>query len=249
MTPSSPSIARVLRKLRLKLGAAARVAAGFDDDLRRAVVRPSFAQCGEDLIAWFVLHEFLGIARPGYVDVGAHHPTHLSNTALFHALGGRGINIEPDPDLFAAFPPARPGDLNLNLGIAPQAGTARFFRMSDPTLNTFSADEAARMERERGIAVREVLDLPVAPLSAVWERAPVPVDFLSIDVEGHDLDVLATLDLTRHRPAVICVETVDFVTGRKLPAVGEWLAPHGYGLWADTRINSLFVDTRRIPLP
>jgi FkbM family methyltransferase len=249
VTAPRPSPARILRKLGLKLGLAARVAAGFDDDLRRAGVRASFAQCGEDLIAWFVLQEFLGIARPGYVDVGAHHPTHLSNTALFHALGGRGINIEPDPGLFADFPRQRPGDVNLNLGIAPQAGTARFFLMADPTLNTFSAEEAARMERERGIAIRDVRELPVAPLSAVWERAPGPVDFLSVDVEGHDLAVLATLDLSRHRPAVICVETVDFVTGRKLPAVAEWLAPHDYGIWADTRINTLFVDRRRIPLP
>jgi hypothetical protein len=119
----------------------------------------------------------------------------------------------------------------------------------DPSLNTFSAHEAERMERERLIGIRARRRLPVAPLGSLLAQAKVKPDFVSIDVEGHDLAVLRTLDLAAHRPAVVCVETVDFVSGKKNPEVAEWLAPQGYAAYADTRINTLFVDTRRMPLP
>lgn len=70
--------------------------------------KPSFSQCGEDLILRHLFDQ-LGIARPTYLDVGAHHPQMLSNTALFSATGSTGINVEPDPELFAAFPPVDRG--------------------------------------------------------------------------------------------------------------------------------------------
>jgi FkbM family methyltransferase len=248
LAPRRPGMKRIWQKLRLRLNLAGAVFSGLDDDLDRCMAKASFAQCGEDVIAWFLLKQ-LGVERPTYADVGAHHPQRLSNTALFYALGGRGVNIEPDPDLFAAFLRERPRDVNLNVGVSEKAGEAEFFQMTDPSLNTFSAEEAERMQAERGILIRARQTLPVAPLSVLLTRAGVSPEFVSIDVEGRDLAVLKTLDLTIHRPGVLCVETVDFVSGRKNPEVAAWLAPHDYAPYADTRINTLFVDTRRFPLP
>lgn len=246
--PPRASLSRIAQKLGLRSRLAAAVARQFDDDLDRCAVKVSYAQCGEDIIAWFLLR-LLGIDRPGYLDVGAHHPTRLSNTALFYAMGARGINIEPDPALFSVFPQQRPDDINLNIGVGPREETCEFFRMGDPTLNTFSAAEAHRLESERHIPILERRLLPLAPLASIIQRAHRPVDFVSIDVEGHDLAVLQTLDLTVTRPAVLCIETVDFVSGRKNLAIPQWLASHDYGTYADTRINTLFVDLKRFPLP
>lgn len=55
----------------------------------------SYSQCGEDLIVSFIFNR-LGILNPNYIDIGAHHPYKLSNTAFFYESGSRGINIEPD---------------------------------------------------------------------------------------------------------------------------------------------------------
>src|SRR5437868_840540 len=73
----------------------------------------SWSQCGEDLILQYLLM-VLGIKTPSYLDIGAHHPTYMSNTWLFYQQGGRGVCVEPDPALYAEFPKKRPRDTHLN---------------------------------------------------------------------------------------------------------------------------------------
>lgn len=236
--------ARILRKSLLRLRAAAGVLVNFDDDLRRSRHKVSFSQCGEDMIAWFLL-DLLGIRNVAYVDVGAHDPVRLSNTALLHLLGHRGINVEPDPRLFASFPRARPSDVNLNIGIARTAGRLPFFRMADAALSTFSEAEARRMQAEEGIAIDECIEVPVRPLGEILSEHECRPDFLSVDVEGLDVEVLQSFDLARVRPAVVCVETISFslaMAGRKNAPLQELMAEAGYLAFADTYINTIFVD-------
>ena len=94
------------------------------------------------------------------MDIGAHHPTHLSNTALFYLLGNRGINIEPDPELFPLVASNRTRDINLNIGIARVPGEIEYYRMSNSSLNTFSITEAHRMEAEEEIPIVDCITLP-----------------------------------------------------------------------------------------
>ncbi len=209
----------------------------------------SFAQSCEDLLARQILLS-LGIPQPRYFDIGAHHPFDLSNTALFHFLGCHGINVEPDPVLFEAFPRHRPQDLNLNVGVGPVPGEMTFFRMAHPALNTFSADEAHRIAAEEGIPIVGQISVRIETPDAIITRAGYVPDFVSIDTEGHDLTILQSFDFDRHRPAVICVESLTFSTrgqGRKLPEIAAFLESAGYRAHADTHLNTLFVDERRFP--
>jgi len=242
---------RIAEKLRLRLKLGWAFATGYEDANHRARHRVSFSQCGEDMIAWF-LFSLRGIDRPRYLDIGAHHPTYLSNTALFSLLGARGLNVEPDPGLFAAFPLQRPRDINLNIGIAETAGEMTFYRMSDPTLNTFSQEEAERLAQRPGFAIRERVRLPVEPIASVLARHQFVPDFVSIDVEGRDLDILRTYDFERHRPLVICAETLEFQgapAGRKNTDLIEFLQARGFAVYADTHINTIFLDERPRPAP
>src|SRR4051812_7168126 len=98
--------------------------------------RVSYSQCGEDLILEHILGEYLRIPQPSYLDLGAHHPTYLSNTYRFYRKGGSGVCVEPDPVLFAPLRAARPRDVCLNAGVgASDAGGADFYVMSSRTLN------------------------------------------------------------------------------------------------------------------
>ena len=244
-----PRWQRIAEKAALRTRLAWQCLTGFDDAFERSTLKVSFAQNGEDLIAWHALHA-LGIRRPRYLDIGAHHPVRLSNTALFHLLGGRGLNLEPDPTLFAAFPAQRPRDINLNLGVGPVAGEMTFFRMADPLLNTFSADEAARLEREEHVRIADRIPIRIEKIATLLERWDFTPDFLTLDTEGHDLAILQSYDFTRHRPAVICVETLTFSTraqGRKIFEIADYLISVGYRIHADTHINTLFIDERRRP--
>ena len=248
MTPLLLRVRRVMQKLTLRLRLARLMALEFEDTMPRSRVRVSFSQCGEDIIAWWLLNE-LGIAQPRYLDIGAHHPTYLSNTALFYLLGARGINIEPDPALFREFPRHRAGDVNLNIGIAPVAGVLTFYRMRDPSLNTFSATEARRMAEEEGIPMVAEDKIPVENINELLERLNFTPDLLSIDVEGHDLPILQNYDFSRRRPAVICAESLSFSTrraGQKATTLISHLQQQGYVVRADTHINTLFVDAGRL---
>src|SRR5579872_3745464 len=141
--------------------------------IRSALLSPilpnqSFSQCGEDVILRFALQS-LGIFHPQYLDVGAHDPLRLSNSALFYQMGGRGVNVEPDPLLFRQFPRRRPKDVNLNVGIASKDGTLDFYIMANRELSTFSRSAAEHFERQ-GIRISTVISVPVLAINTILER-------------------------------------------------------------------------------
>ncbi len=91
----------------------------------------SYSQCGEDLIVQYIF-SLRGVLKPTYLDIGAHHPFALSNTAIFYMKGCRGVNVEANPDLFRFFKRHRLRDINLNLGIGPEQATRIFILWKIP---------------------------------------------------------------------------------------------------------------------
>ncbi len=204
----------------------------------------SYAQCGEDIIVKFIF-DSIGISRPSYIDIGAHHPHYLNNTAILYDAGSRGINIEPDPVLFREFEKHRKDDININAGIGKENGILDFYLMSSPTLNSFSKEASLDAEKE-GYKIVDVKKIQVLPLKEVldkYSRTKFP-DYLSLDVEGLDMDILTSIDFPNNAPVVICVETISFSnTGiaEKDTAISRLLESNGYMLYADTYINTIFV--------
>lgn len=241
MTPQFLTrLRRIGEKLRLRLRFAGWMLR-YEDTLQRSVCRISFAQNGEDLIVGNLFQQ-LNIARPRYLDIGAHHPYLLSNTALFYGLGARGMNIEPDPHLHASFVRHRPGDINLNIGVAAAAGTLTFYQMQERSLSTFSADTARRLAQDGHTLIEREIPVPVRPISQILADHGFRPDFLTIDAEGMDLEILRGYNFVRDRPAVICAETIGFSSHAKDLELPAFLLSRGYRVHADTRINTIFVD-------
>jgi len=216
--------------------------------LRAPGARRSYAQCGEDLIVRHLLVNVFGRSRITYLDVGAHDPWFLSNTALFYRMGFRGVCVEADPALCANLARHRPRDTCLNVGVNPSGGEgqADFFVMSARTLSTFSRAEADHCV-QLGHRVERIIQVPLLSLGEICRRHfAAPPDFLSIDVEGLDEAILREFDLTAVRPAVVCVETVQHATERrqwaKHDGILRLMAARGYFAYADTFINTIFVD-------
>jgi FkbM family methyltransferase len=212
-------------------------------------VRGSFSQCGEDLIVSF-LFELIGIKAPSYLDIGAYHPYHLSNTALLYLSGSSGINVEPDPRAIARFRKYRPRDVNLNVGVGAERGELTFYRMTAPTLNTFSKEAAEEAVATSGgrHRIESTMPVEIRTVSEILAAHGSCPDFLSLDVEGLDLSILQTMPSWPGRPSVVCVETLTYSEtgdGKKLPELGECLADEGYMQYADTWINTIFVRKDR----
>lgn len=210
--------------------------------------KKSYSQCGEDLIVRHMF-DFLKITSPTYLDIGAHHPQYLSNTFLFYELGASGVNIEPDPTLFREFPKQRSRDTNLNIGISNIEGELPFYVMSVPTLNTFSEADAQAAVAQGRVKIDKVLPVKVRPINAVLSETlgKAPLDFLSIDVEGLDFAILSSMDFGLWRPKVICAETITYSEtnqGKKIPEIAGLLHDLGYEPYADTHINTIFVDSK-----
>lgn len=205
----------------------------------------SYSQCGEDII----LHQLLmvlGITRVSYLDVGAHHPTYLSNTYLFYENGSNGVCVEPDPILFEAFNSKRPRDTHLNCGVGIVPGEADFFVMSTSTLNTFSKKEAERYQSYGQQRIMKTIKIRLETINEIirqnFEKTP---NMVSLDVEGLDYLILQNFDFKKYRPEVFCLETLSYTedkSERKLTEIIELMHANGYLTYADTFINTIFVD-------
>jgi len=208
--------------------------------------KKSYSQCGEDLIMDSMFGS-LGIKRPSYMDIGAYDPYEISNTYLFYRRGSRGVCIEPNPVRFRRIQRARRGDTCFNMGVGPETKAAMdFFIMSQETLSTFSAEEARRVATYGRNRIKKTLQIPVIALPDLIAKHHLQApDFLSIDLEGSELAVLQTLDLKTWRPKAFCVETLTYTedkTEKKQLDTIQWIKDQNYMLYADTYINSIFVD-------
>lgn len=205
----------------------------------------SYSQCGEDLIVKFIF-DCLKIQNPSYLDIGAHHPFYLSNTALFYENGSSGINVEPDPSLFSEFTKERPRDVNLNIGINDKNGELDFFVISSPTLNTFSKVEAENYSKEGDYHIIETKKILVKTLDYVLKefgKQEFP-QFLTVDAEGVDDIIIKSIDFQTNYPIVICIETISFSTsgqGVKNHSLIKFIEDEGYLVYADTYLNTIFV--------
>lgn len=207
----------------------------------------SYAQYGEDLIIFSIFREHLNIEKPSYIDIGAHHPFHLSNSALFYKFGCKGVNIEANPDLIEDFYKYRPNDKNLNIGISPEEnGTLPFYIMEQAEMNTFIKEQAETLER-RGFPIKKVVNIQCYTLKHIIENycGGVFPDFLSLDVEGLDEYIFEHYDFSKARPKIICVENLNTDDdGRlyKIEKIRNILSSNNYILIADTFLNDIFVD-------
>ncbi len=209
--------------------------------------KKSYSQCGEDLLVKFLLNLIHGSRPYRYLDIGANHPFHLSNTALLYALGGQGVVVEPDPYFAKLLRDKRPRDNVLQYGVHfSGAKQADLYVLDPPTLNTFSHQEMERCV-SMGHQLIRTLSVDLKNINLILEMAG-SLDFMNLDVEGLDQALLEMIDWKTYRPTCICVETITYDTRqepRKLNNIIEMMISQEYMLYADTYINSIFVDRRQ----
>ena len=144
-----------------------------------------------------------------YIDVGACHPVLHSVTKLFYERGWHGINIEPIPGLSAMLAHDRQRDINLCVGLSNREETAAFYECPRSVeQSTFSQEQAEELRRQ-GLELIEHA-IAVTTLARVCERyAPRTIDFLKVDVESYEREVLEGADWSHFRPRVVVVEATS----------------------------------------
>ena len=145
----------------------------------------------------------------------------------------------------------RPEDINLEIGVSKKQSELQFYMFNEPALNTFSIDEAKKKDGLRNYKIVDTKKIPTYPLKEIFDKhlkRNQNIDFISIDVEGLDLDVLKSNDWTTYRPHFVLVEDLqkqslnDFFAKSDL---FKYLDSLNYELVAKT-FNTLFFKDKEI---
>ncbi len=172
----------------------------------------SYAQNREDVL---LDSFFKNIKRGFYVDVGANDPEHDSVTKFFYDRGWHGINIEPIKSYYEKLQSQRPRDNNLNIGIAENTAILNFREyLRGKGLSTFSKEMKNDYESTSDSVTSKHIDymVEVVPLKNIFEKYKVnKINFLKIDVEGFEYEVIKSNDWTKYRPQVLCIEATHVV--------------------------------------
>ena len=176
------------------------------------------SQFGEDV---FVAKFFADRTEGTWLDIGAFHPRIASNTEQLRRRGWTGINVDADPAKIKLFDWFRRSDRNLCAAVAgPDGGRAVLRRQSGSSYG--SMDKLEMTGGPGDVATRTVADI-------LAEAAPEAVDFVSIDVEGLEADILAGFPFDRYSPELFCVEVLNTtLEGVTTSLVTRLLAGHGY---------------------
>jgi len=199
----------------------------------------SYAQRYEDLH----LLRALGAQSNGfYIDIGAGHPVYDNVSFAFYLRGWTGITVEPNPWLAQLSEAVRPLDVQIQSLIGEKPGTATYHLVEDyHGLSTTIERHAQAALSELGKRSK-AMSMPVRTLQSLCEQYdPATIDFLKIDVEGAEREVLAGNDWRRFRPKIVVAEAVTPLT--MTPSWQAWeplLLGNGYGFAFDDGLNRYY---------
>lgn len=206
----------------------------------------SFSQAGEDCCVHFLFSQ-LNIVTPSYLELGVYKPKEASNTYKFYKNGSRGVLVEADKTLIDEIKRVRPNDMVLNVGVGLNGiEAADFYIFEEPAHNTFDKAEAEYREKFGSYRLLKTEKVKLKNInSIISENFNSTPHFMSIDIEGLDLAVLKSLDFKKNPVPVICAETCTYSETHLKPkdkAIENFMKSMGYFVYADTYINTIFVN-------
>lgn len=217
-------------------------------------VNISFSQSGEDSIIKYIFGTIgKNIKNCTYLDLGANHAVHLSNTYSFYSQGARGILLEANPELAKELTEQRPEDIVINKCLAEKSGgSLDFYIMNGDGLSTTDYQSAQNFIKENpALEITKTITVDSITINEIIseyfaEKAP---DIMNIDIEGMELAVLKMTDFEKFRPLIIICEMIEYrnglTVGQKNQEILDLMHANDYEEFAFTGINSVFIDKRQ----
>lgn len=200
-----------------------------------------YSQTGEDIILEYLLPQKKGF----YVDVGCYNPIVYSNTFKFYLKGWSGINIDANPLVCKEFEETRLRDTIVNTAISEEQKEVNYY-VFGATEGVNTIDEKLIDEWKKHWDLTEVKKIQANTLSNVLQNKMPEnqeIDLLTVDVEGHELSVLRSLDFDKYRPKVIVLEIHDFDLMNPMEnEIIQFLDRQNYQFKFYATINVYFVD-------
>lgn len=216
-------------------------------------VKLSFSQSGEDNIIKYIFSTLgIDIKKCTYLDLGANHAVHLSNTYSFYTQGAKGVLLEANPELAKELSEQRPDDIVINKCLSEKSGEKLdFYIMNGDGLSTTDYEAVQSFIKENPtLKIERTVSVDSITINEITEKyfpqkAP---DILNIDIEGMELAVLKMTDFEKFRPLVIICEMIEYrnglTVGEKNQEIIDFMHGKNYEEFAFTGINSIFIDKR-----
>ena len=181
-----------------------------------------------------------------YVDLGCFHPTRHNNTFDFHKKGWKGINIDLNPLTIDLFNFARPKDINLCAAISNDNKAKNlYFSGNLSSQNTLEKKHTKWLKSEFGYDSKKFSTkrIKTQKIGDILEKYKFyKIDFMNIDVEGHEIKILKTLNLKKFKIKYFCVEilTYDNFSKENKKKIINFFKKNNYKLKYISKINYIF---------
>ncbi|WP_081074451.1 FkbM family methyltransferase [Burkholderia pseudomultivorans] len=213
-----------------------------------------YGQCAEDVIVAALLRALqqrsgIDLSRERYLEIGGNHPVGTSATFLLHrTLGMTGVIVEANPRLIENLVKGRPDDKVVHAAVHTEDSSTVQLSVSNAS-ELSSLDRRFVLEWDQGrVGEREIVDVPAIRINTLIERefgGQTPL-YLSVDIEGLDLDVLKDLDFSRFRPFIVQAEPSDHHIPQNSLHLQHFMESVGYRLIGKTAVNLIFADICRV---
>ena len=212
----------------------------------------SYSQTGEDRIIHSIIEiygkwEKIDFSSNYYVEVGCNEPIKYSNTYSLYKNGWRGLCIDGNETLIRQFEKVRPHDICVCAVVSNSSDEITFTEFTDSGVSSVNPQHIEEWTKYSTIASQRRVN-PTS-LQTILDSHQVPKNFalLSVDVEGHDLEVLLSLDFNIYRPALIVVEMTGFnLSNISESGIFKYLSEYGYRLIAFVIGNAYFLAPKFI---
>jgi FkbM family methyltransferase len=190
----------------------------------------------QDMVAYMMLHK----KKNGFfVDVGANDGFLCSNTYFFEKLGWKGICIEPQPDVFSHYLIKNRKCDCFNVALSSDSYKEIDFLKADAHALSGISDNICEEKRKRAMEYgkTEIIKVKTMTFNDIMEKYPTinHIDFLSIDVEGHELEILKVIDFKKYSFGFLTIE------GSEPDKIIDYLKQNGYKKFMEAGDDIMFI--------
>lgn len=210
-----------------------------------------YSQDGEDSVLFSFYEDRLEY-KGFYVDIGALHPLRFSNTHLFYERGWRGINIDAMPGSMKEFNEIRKEDINIEAGISESGSELIFYSFKDPALNSFNK-KISETRIANGWELIEKINIKTFSINDILNKylpENQKIDFINIDAEGLDFEIIKSLDWKKYKPDFLLAENLELKNEDIVQFGGDemyrYLKELGYIVIAKTMRTVIFKNKKDV---
>jgi FkbM family methyltransferase len=204
-----------------------------------------YSQGGEDVHILTLLDDK---SNGFYIDIGCNDPIHYSNTFKMYTLGWMGILVDGNPKLIEKAKKVRKKDICINALVSNDVREMDFYLSGSNLISSVDPAHAASYTNLEGKTQKvRMSSVTIDQIIAQYVPEGKTIDLLSIDVEGHDFEVLQSITLSKYRPRLIVIEDLGQVKNNlDSNTYVKYLKSYNYVLVSTDKQNLYFMPDENI---